>query len=311
MDIRRSDLPLLISLDVLLEELNVTRAARRLSVSQPALSAQLGRLRELFKDPLLIPSEAGRGMTPTPRALELRPILHQALLDLQGAVVSRVEFDPLEARRQFTIALNDNFFTLIGLAVARDILALGAPGLRLGFVAPCEDNLVSRMERGEIDLYIGLTLKMPDVLKSRPLLTDEFRFAQRKGHPRGPRAPTLAEYCQLNHVMVSQDGSFRSAVDDVLAERGQTRHVAITVPNYNQIPLVLADTDCVATLPGRLLMRYAASLDLLELPFSMSTVALAMGWHARAQHDPAHRWLRERFVRAVSQDASARSSASS
>jgi len=300
MDIRRSDLPLLLSLDVLLEELNVTRAARRLRMSQPALSAQLARLRELFRDPLLIPSEAGRGMTPTPRALELRPVLHQALLDLQSAVVNRVDFNPLEARRRFTIALNDNFFTTIGVSLARDVLALGGPGLGLAFITPNEEHLTSRMERGEVDLYVGLATRMPEALKSRALITDEFRFAQRKGHPRGPRAPTLEEYCQLSHVMVSRDGGFHSTVDDVLAERDRKRRVAITVPNYSQVALVLADTDCVATLPSGLLQRHAASLDILALPFPMPSVELAMAWHARAQHDPAHRWLREHFIRLAS-----------
>jgi DNA-binding transcriptional LysR family regulator len=305
MDIRRSDMPLLISLDVLLEELNVTRAARRLNLSQPALSAQLGRLRELFKDPLLVPSEAGRGMTPTPRALELQPALHQALLDLQSAVVSRVEFNPREAQRHFTIALNDNFFTIIGLAVGREILALGGPGIRLSFVTPVEDTLIHRMERGEIDLYVGLPAKIPGALKSRPLLTDEFRFAQRKDHPRGKAPPTLEDYCQLSHVMVSHDGGFHSAVDDVLARNGKVRRVAVTVPNYNQVALVLAEMDCVATLPSKLLQRYGSGLDILQLPFSMPPVELAMGWHARAQHDPSHRWLRERFVRAATHRASA------
>ncbi|WNG32340.1 LysR family transcriptional regulator [Archangium violaceum] len=305
MDIRRSDLPLLISLDVLLEELNVTRAARRLNVSQPALSAQLGRLRELFKDPLLLPSEAGRGMTPTPRALELQPALHQALLDLQSAVVRRVEFNPQEAQRHFTIALNDNIFTSIGLAVAREVLALGGPGIRLSFVAPTEENLTYRMERGEIDLYVGLSSKIPEALKSRLLLSDEFCFAQRKEHPRGKEAPTLEDYCQLSHVIVSQGGSFHSAVDDALARHGKVRRVAVTVPNYNQVALVLTDTDCVATLPSRLLRRYASGLDLLQLPFSMPPFDVAMGWHARAQHDPAHQWLRERFVRAATHQTSA------
>ncbi|OJH40625.1 LysR family transcriptional regulator [Cystobacter ferrugineus] len=299
MDIRRADLPLLISLDVLLEELNVTRAARRLKLSQPALSAQLGRLRELFKDPLLVPSEAGRGMTPTPRALELQPALHQALLDLQSAVVSRVEFNPQEAQRHFTIALNDNIFTIIGLSVAQDVLALGGPGIRLSFVAPAEENLTYRMERGEIDLYVGISARIPEALKSRRLLTDEFCFAQRKEHPRGQGAPTLEDYCQLSHVMVSQGGSVHSEVDDVLARHGKKRRVTVTVPNYNQVALVLADTDCVATLPSRLLHRYASGLDLLPLPFSMRPFDLVMGWHVRAQHDPAHQWLRERFVRAA------------
>jgi DNA-binding transcriptional LysR family regulator len=303
MDIRRSDLPLLISLDVLLEELNVTRAARRLNVSQPALSAQLGRLRELFKDPLLVPSEAGRGMTPTPRALEMRPALHQALLDLQSAVVSRVEFNPKEAQRHFTIALNDNIFTIIGLSVTRDVLGLGGAGIRLSFVAPAEENLTYRMERGEIDLYVGISARIPEALKSRRLLTDEFCFAQRKAHPRGRGAPSLEDYCQLSHVMVSQGGSVHSEVDDVLARHGKARRVAVTVPNYNQVALVLADTDCVATLPSRLLQRYASDLDLLPLPFSMRPFNLVMGWHARAHHDPAHQWLRERFVDAATRRA--------
>ncbi|MFY0579711.1 LysR substrate-binding domain-containing protein [Cystobacter fuscus] len=155
------------------------------------------------------------------------------------------------------------------------------------------------MERGEIDLYIGIPTRIPDALKSRRLLTDEFRFAQRKAHPRGQKAPTLEDYCQLSHVMVSQGGSFHSAIDDVLARYGKARRVVITVPNYNQVALVLADTDCVATLPSMLLQRYASSLDLLPLPFSMPPIELAMGWHARAQHDPSHQWLRERFVRAA------------
>lgn len=299
MDIRRADLPLLISLDVLLEELNVTRAARRLSLSQPALSAQLSRLRELFKDPLLLPSEAGRGMVPTPRALELQADLHQALLDLQSAVATRQEFNPTQARRSFTVALNDNVFTIIGLTVARDILGLAGPGIRIGFVPPKEENLTSRMERGEIDLYVGLATRLPDVLKSRHLLNDELRFAQRQGHPRGRAAPSLDDYCQQSHVMVSQDGGSHSEIDDVLATQGKARRVAITVPNYNQVSLVLTSTDCVATLPSRLLQRYASDLDILPLPFSLRPFELSMGWHARAQHDPAHQWLRERVVRAA------------
>ncbi|MET0401913.1 MAG: LysR family transcriptional regulator [Cystobacter sp.] len=299
MDIRRSDLPLLISLDVLLEELNVTRAARRLSVSQPALSAQLGRLRELFKDPLLVPSEGGRGMVPTPRALELQSALHRALLDLQSAVSQREDFNPQEEQRHFVIALNDNIFTIIGLGVAREVLEAAGPGIRISFVPALEEKLTQRMERGEIDLYVGMTSKMPDVLKSRHLLTDDFRFAQRKGHPRGTSAPTLDDYCQLSHVMVSQDGGLRSSIDDVLAAKGRSRRVAITVPNYNQVSLVLADTDCVATLPSRLLQRYAPDLDILPAPFALEPFDLAMGWHSRAQHDPAHQWLREHFARAA------------
>lgn len=299
MDIRRSDLPLLISLDVLLEECNVTRAAKRLNLSQPALSVQLGRLRDLFDDPLLVPSESGRGMAPTDKALALQSRLHQALLDLQDAVLSSVEFDPKVAHRTFVIAINDNVFTIVGIAVAQAILAHHAPDIRLCFIAPSEANLTLRMERGEIDLYVGLADKIPQPLKSRRLLTDEFRMAQRRGHPRGAGDVSLDEYCRLDHVMVSQEGRLHSNVDDVLMALGRRRRVSVTVAGYNQLALVLADTDCVATMPSRFLRRYASGLDILGLPFEFPSFDLAMAWHPRAQVDPAHQWLREWFVQAA------------
>ena len=299
MDIRRPDLPLLISLDVLLEERNVTRAAKRLNLSQPALSAQLGRLRDLFADPLLVPSESGRGMAATDKAIALQPRLHQALLDLQAAVLPSVEFDPMLARRTFVVAINDNVFTIVGIAVARAILAHHAPHLRLSFVAPEEVNLIARMERGEVDLYVGLSEKIPESLKAKSLITDEFRMAQRRGHPRGALGVSLDEYCRLDHVMVSQEGRFHSSVDDALTALGHQRRVAVTVAGYSQLALVLADTDCVATMPSRFLRRYASGLDILELPFGFPAFDLAMAWHPRAHDDPSHQWLRTRFTQAA------------
>jgi DNA-binding transcriptional LysR family regulator len=155
------------------------------------------------------------------------------------------------------------------------------------------------MERGEIDLYVGLAEKIPEPLKSRRLLTDEFRVAQRRGHPRGTADVSLDEYCQLDHVMVSQEGRFHSGVDDALTALGRRRRVVMTVAGYNQLALVLADTDCVATMPSRFLQRYASGLDILALPFHFPSFDLAMGWHPRAHSDPAHQWLRERFVQAA------------
>jgi DNA-binding transcriptional LysR family regulator len=257
MDIRRADLPLLISLDALLEDLNVTRAAKRLNLSQSTLSGQLARLRDLFADPLLIPAETGRGMVATEYALTLQPRLHRALLELQGAVAAGVDFDPATSQRSFVVAINDNAFSIIGLPVAQAILEQHGHGLRTSYVAPDMAVLSSRMERGEVDLYVGAARTLPDTLKQRPLVTDVFRMAQRKGHPRGTAPLDLATYCGLEHVLVSPDGGFHSPIDDRLAELGTERRVVLTVPGYNQVALLLTGADSVVTLPSRLLNRYA------------------------------------------------------
>lgn len=296
MDIRRSDLPLLLSLDALLEELNVTRAARRLNISQSALSGQLSKLRDMFEDPLLVPAESGRGMVPTHRALELKPRLSVALRQLSEALSDGGQFDPVTARRTFVIAVNDSVFTILGVSALSMIMAVGNPDLRVSFVAPFEQGLTERMERGEIDLYLGAAEKVPQVLKSRFLMSDGFQMAQRRGHPRGVSPATLDEYCELSHVLVSQTGQFQSSIDEILANGSRRRRVAITVPSYSQVALVLASTDCVATLPSRLLTRYLPFLDITPAPIDIAPFRLAMAWHSRAQHDEGHRWLRSLFV---------------
>lgn len=296
MDIRRSDLPLLISLDALLEELNVTRAARRLNISQSALSGQLAKLRDIFNDPLLVPAESGRGMVATHRAQELKSKLGDALRQLQGAVLPSGVFDPVTAQRTFMIAANDSVFTILGVPALGRMLGFGNPGLRVSFVSSTDQGLKERMERGEIDLFLGDTGKVPDTLKSRFLMSDSFLMAQRKGHPRGNRAATLDEYCALSHVLVSQRGEFHSHIDELLSAISRSREVAITVPSYNQVALVLSHSDCVATLPSRLLMRYHAFLDILPAPIEVPPFRLAMAWHARAHADNGNVWLRELFV---------------
>lgn len=299
MDIRRSELPLLISLDVLLEEQNVTRAARRLNISQSTLSGQLSRLRVLFGDALLIPSSNGRGMVPTPRALELRGPLGQALAGLREAVVSDSEFVPATSRRTFVIAANDNVFTIAGLSVMAQAAALKNPGLRIASIPASEEGLVERMARGEVDLFLGDAARIPDVLKIRFLKSDHFLMAQRIGHPRGKVLPTLDEYCQLQHVIVSQRAHFHTAIDDVLADLGRVRHVAMAVPSYNQVALVLAHSAQVATMPSRLLARYDSLLEVVDLPFDIPQFQFSMAWHPRAHHDPGSIWLRERFIEAI------------
>lgn len=296
MDIKRSDLPLLISLDVLLTEHNVTKAAHRMHISQPTLSGHLARLREVFGDPLLVPSETGRGMVPTERAIALQPRLAQALASLRDAVAEPLLFNPSTSTRTFVVASNDSIFTILALDVMATILRQDNPSLRMAVIPALDANLVERMATGDVDLFLGDLAKMPDTLKARFLLSEDFVLAQRRHHPRGLSAPSLDEYCQLSHVVVSSRADFSTPVDDVLATLGRRRNVNAAVPNYNQVALVLTQTDAVASLPRRLLQRYEPFVDLIELPFPMPPFRLAMAWHPRAQEDAGSAWLRECFI---------------
>ncbi|ANH66582.1 LysR family transcriptional regulator [Mitsuaria sp. 7] len=303
MDMKRASLPLLLSLDALLTELNVTRAALRLHVSQSTLSGHLARLREVFQDPLLVASETGRGMVPTERALALRPRLAEALAILREVVEDPLVFDAASSHRTFVVAANDTVFTIVGADAMTRVLRSGNPGLRIATVPGSDPNLVERMARGEIDLYICDIAKMPGALKARPLLDTDYAFAQRRGHPRGLQPPDLDDYCQVPHVIVSERADLWTPVDDELAKLGRRRTVAAAVPSYSQIPLILGGSDCVATLPRALLRNGQEELDLIELPFPMPRFRLAMGWHPRAQEDRAVSWLRDQFLEGQSDGA--------
>lgn len=301
MDMRGADLALLVSLDTLLAERNVTRAAARLHLSQPALSAQLARLRELFGDPLLVPARRGRGMVPTTRALALQAPLNEALHALGRAVSAPLSFDPASATRTFTVAGNDNVVAMMMLDVVARAEKAGYAGLRFALRMPQHELLLAQMERGELDLFLGGSSYAPAGARVEVALPVRFRMAQRKGHPRGPHAPGLAQYCALRHVIVSTDGSFDGFMDQLLAQRGCRRTVAVSVAQYHLVPPLLAASDLVCTLPSRFLERYADSLDCFDLPLDVPALDLSLAWHRRSDNDPALRWLRGQITASLQQ----------
>jgi DNA-binding transcriptional LysR family regulator len=299
-DLSGIDLNLLISLDTLIEEANVTRAAARLNISQPALSAQLSRLRYIFGDQLLVPSETGRGMIPTTRALALKEPLHGMLRDLEALVKRSTGFDPMTANRDFTIAANDNAIVMLGLDLIGRLHRAAGPGIRIAFHGPALDQVTTLLERGDLDLLIGSERGIPAGMKSSKLFTDRYLMAQRRGHPRGNSPVSLSDYCRLKHVLVSASGqSFHGFVDEKLKALGASRTVAVSVHQYNLAPMVVAASDHVCTLPERFLSRFSDHLDSFELPFETQSFTLLAAWHPRSHADPAHIWLREQLSEIV------------
>lgn len=295
--LRRLDLNLLITLDALLAEHNVTRAAERLHLSQPTVSVQLAKLREAFSDPLLLPGP--RGMRPTARADELREPLRRALEALELAVAPSSPFDPAQARNTWRIAASDYGESTILLPTLAGLRST-APNTRLAIVELSPPKLARQAEHGDIDLAFHISAEAPPGLRRRLMFTEHYVLAGRAGHPRLKRRPTLAQFCKLDHVIVSPDGGgFHGVTDTALAELGMTRKVALSVPHFLFLGAVLRNTDLVAMVPSRLVHDDDA-LQVVEPPLDVPGYEMLMLWHERVHRDPAHQWLRERITQSVS-----------
>ncbi|MBI8165373.1 LysR family transcriptional regulator [Pseudomonas aeruginosa] len=295
-NLRRLDLNLLATLDVLLTEHNVTRAAERLNFSQPSVSVHLAKLRAIFDDPLLLPGP--RGMRPTARAEELREPLRLALEALEQAVAPAAPFDPTQSRHTWRVAATDYAESAILLPILAS-LRRQAPGSRLAVLELAPTRIVRQAERGEIDLAFHTLEEAPPGLRCRRLFRERYVLAGRAGHPGLRRRPTLKQFCRLEQAIVSPDGGgFLGPTDQALAELGAERRVALSVPHFLFLRAVLESTDLVALLPSRL-VRERDRLRVVEAPLEVPGYDLAMLWHERSHRDPAHRWLRELIAASV------------
>jgi DNA-binding transcriptional LysR family regulator len=296
-DIAEIDLGLLLALDALLGERNITRAAIRLGISQPALSARLNRLRQIFGDALFVPAVAGRGVVATPRAADLQAELVDLLGKLRHMVKGPAAFNPAETRRTFTIAIHENPATILVPDLTSRVMA-AAPDARLAFVRVSAD-VVDRLERGEVDLWVTIVAgsdKTSGGLMLRPLFEDTYLTGQRKGHPRGIGPFDLDTFCALTHIFISTDGGvFSGALDEALATLGRVRRRTVSIQNYALAPTIVASSDCVCTLPSRFLKHFAGVLDLASPPVELELPPprFFARWHPRNQEDPGHLWLRE------------------
>ena len=288
-DIRNLDLNLLKTLDALLDERNVTRAAARLSLTQPAVSGMLTRLRDYFADPLFI--RAPHGMVPTVRAQALAAPVKRILAEID-LLLKPVAFDPQAATLTWTLAATDYALKVV---IVPFIAALKkqAPGIRVR-VEPVEPRqLVSQLERGEIDVALMTPYSTPPELHSRALFDERFVCMMRADHPDAAQESlSLDRFCALEHALVSWDGDrFRGVADEALAAQGRTRRVGVSVGNFLILPDILAASDMVAVVPQRL-ASLTRGMRTLETPLPMPGFTKTMTWHERTHRDPAHQWLR-------------------
>jgi DNA-binding transcriptional LysR family regulator len=299
MDIKRMDFNLLVTLDALLAERSVSRAAQRLNLSQPALSAQLARLREMLGDPLFVPSH--RGMTPTPLALGMQAPLAAALAQLRGVVTSARAFDP--ARDDFTVHVACSDYVQAALLLDFTLaLRREAPGLRIALRAADAARLEAQMEKGEIDLAVLTPEGIADALRSRPLFEERYVFIARRGHPALRRPLDMQRFCELEHVMVSpRGGSFTTPVDEVLDAQGLRRRVVVSASTFHSVLDLVERSDLVALVPARMVEGRPNRLRVLDAPLPVPGFAIHMAWHNRNHGDAAQRWVRARLL-AFAQD---------
>ncbi|MEA9390013.1 LysR family transcriptional regulator [Acerihabitans sp. TG2] len=293
---RGLDLNLLITLNMLLAEHNVTRAAQRLNLSQPSVSVQLGKLRNILDDPLLLPGP--RGMRPTARADELREPLRMALDVLAHALSPTSVFNPAQASNTWRVAASDYGESTILLPALNGMRA-AAPRTRLAVFELTPASIAKQMEQGEIDLAFHTSDNKTSNLRRRILFTERYVLVGRAGHPHLKNNLTIAQFCKLEQVIVSPDGGgFNSITDKILADMGLSRRVVLCVPHFLYMRSVLVSTDLVGLLPSRL-VRDTDGLQMIAPPIDVPGFEMVMLWHERSHRDPAHRWLRGQIADAV------------
>ncbi|AMB80097.1 LysR family transcriptional regulator [Pseudomonas fragi] len=286
------DLNLLVALNVLLEEGSVVGAARRMNLSTPAMSRTLTRIRDALNDPILVRS--GRGLVPTPRALELREQVRGVVELAHGVFTQSQDSDLRLLERTFSIRANDVFFGVYGGAL-RQQMALEMPKASLRVVPEgfTDDEALSE---GRIDLAICATNKFSSDIKVQRLFTCPFVGLAREGHPIFDQPITAQRFIAFDHISVSRRGRARGPIDTVLAEQGLERRVSFTTPTFYSAIFALAGADLILPLMPQVLLKTLAPMGLklrpFELPIPLQPVEIFQAWHPRLDNDHAHRWLR-------------------
>jgi len=292
MNLASIDLNLLLAFEALFEERGVTAAARRIGLGQPGMSAALGRLRGLIGDELFV--RAAGEMRPTAKALEIAPGITAALAQLRRTLETGIGFDPATATRSFTLGSTD-YTALVLLPDLMAYIRQHAPGVDLQVVGYEKGTVPDMLDRGEVDVALGVFPKPPERAVVTRLFEERFVGLARAGHPAVVDGRIDAQsFAYLPHALVTTRRDTTGSLDEALAASGLRRRVALTLPYVMVLPSILEGSDLVAALPSRLADRVLVGgrVQRFELPVETKPWTVSMLWPASARTDQATAWLR-------------------
>ncbi len=289
-DIRSLDIKLLLAFDALARELNVTRAAMRLGLTQQGLSGQISRLRVFFGDPLFV--REGSGVAATPQAEALKPRIRDAL-EILRMLVQEPVLVPKTLEGTLKIAATDYAMALLLPPLLR-ALQKEAPLLKIALRAANHKTLENDLREHEVDLALIAQQFTPTGLQSQVLFAETYRGAVRRGHPLASGAVTLERFCGYRHLLVAPNrGDFSGPTDSALQAVGWKREIALVVPSFSVVTELLEESDLVAVLPERLLRKNSSRLFIFEAPVAVKGFEIHAVWPARLSFDPLQHWFRQ------------------
>ena len=295
--LRTFDLNLLVAFDALMRELNVTRAAEHMFITQSAMSHILHRLRQQLDDPLLVKTPTG--MKPTERALAMIGPVRALLSEMEQLIQPPLEFEAGTSQRRFVLAATD-YMELLLIPQLSGLIDQIAPGIDIHVIRTESSFPVAQLESGSLDVLLGfeLVLNPPAHLNCHLLFSDRMACVVRQNHPLIRNAPSLEEYVTVLHMLISRTGSHMGVIDQKLTELGLERRIKLIVPHFLSAPLIVAETDMVLSLPYRIAEQFKkfAPLEIFPVPIELPAYDLCMIWHPLFDKDPAHLWLRDKII---------------
>ncbi|MCU0805645.1 MAG: LysR family transcriptional regulator [Burkholderiales bacterium] len=292
MNVSQIDLNLLRAFDAILRDRSVTAAGQRVGLTQPAMSNALARLRAAFGDALFV--RGPEGMQPTPFARSIADPVRQALGLIDAALASRAGFDPSTSERMFRFNMSD-IGEMVFLPPLLERLHRAAPGVRVEAVSLAQGDLEESLATGAIDLALGALPGVGPPVRSRRLFRDPYLSLVRADHPSIGSRLARRQFLEASHVVVSSVGTGHQAVEAALLAAGLHRRIALRVPHFVVVPMILARTDLIATLPGRIAASFAQTGDFKTLapPLRIPAADVQVHWHERFTEDAGNRWMRE------------------